>query len=297
MAITQFGPAAKYQSGKGHRDENFPVASLLLAPGKRKPVLAFYRFARVADDVADHATLTPAEKLTLLDRMEAALDGVEAREPEALALQEILTERGLSDDHARQLLSAFRQDATTRRYQSWLELLDYCAWSAMPVGRFVLDVHGEPRTTHAASDAICAALQIINHLQDCGRDYRALDRVYIPLDMLERNGSGVDDLAMNEASDGLRRTITALCDRTDELLEAGEALPQQLRDRCLAREVEVIIALARNNVARLRIEDPLQGGGRTSKPRTLSIALATLLRSLSRPCPSLQKGPAHDAGA
>lgn len=297
MAINQFGPAARHQSGKGHRDENFPVASLLLAPGKRKPILAFYRFARVADDVADHPTLAPEEKLTLLDRMEAALDGLEAREPEALALQEILREQGLSDDHARQLLCAFRQDATVRRYHSWLELMDYCAHSAMPVGRFVLDAHGEPRATRAASDAICAALQIINHLQDCGRDYRRLDRVYIPLDMLDRNGAKVEDLAEDHASPGLRKTINALCDRADELLGTGDALVPLISDRCLAREIEVIIALARHNVARLRVEDPLQGGGRTSKPRALYIALATVLRSLSRPCPSLQKGAAHDAGA
>jgi squalene synthase HpnC len=297
MSLTQFGSASSHQSGKGRHDENFPVASLLLAPGRRGPILAFYRFARIADDVADHPTLAPEEKLRLLDRMEAALDGVEAREPEAAALQDILSERGLSDVHARLLLSAFRQDATVKRTHSWLELMDYCAHSAMPVGRFVLDVHGEPRVTHAASDAICAALQIINHLQDCGRDYRALDRVYIPLDMLAHNGACVEDLARDKASPALRKTIADLALRADQLLDAGEALAPLLSDRHLAREVEVIVALARANVARLRAEDPLQGGGRTSKPRAIFIGLATLLRSLARPCPSLQRGAAHDAGA
>ncbi len=297
MAFNDLSPAAGFRSGKGHRDENFPVASLLLAPGRRKPILAFYRFARVADDVADHPTLAPHEKLTLLDRMEAALDGMEAREPEATALQQTLSERGLSDDYARLLLSAFRQDATVRRYHSWLELMDYCSYSAMPVGRFVLDVHGESRAMRTASDAICAALQIINHLQDCAKDYRELDRVYIPLEVLARNGAHVEDLAAQSASPGLRKAIDNLAQRADELLDQGEALSTLVNDSHLAREVEVIVALARNNVARLRAEDPLQGGGRTSKPRALYIALATLLRSLSRPNSSLQKGTANDAGA
>lgn len=297
MPINHLPPAADFRSGKGHRDENFPVASLLLAPGRRKPILAFYRFARVADDVADHPTLAPERKLAILDAMEAGLDGAEDAGPETVALRDILRERGLNDDTARLLLQAFRQDATSKRYHSWLELMDYCVYSAMPVGRFVLDVHQEPRASRCASDAICAALQIINHLQDCAKDYRQLDRVYIPLDLLARNGASVEDLGAQKVSPGLRKAIDNLAQRADELLDIGEDLSSQVRDKHLAREIEVIVALARNNVARLRVEDPLQGGGRTSKPRALLIALSTLLRSMSRPGATLQNGVANDSGA
>ena len=90
----------------------------------------------------------------------------------------------LDPQHARDLLTAFRMDVIKRRYRDWDDLMNYCRYSAMPVGRFVLDVHGEPRSTWPANDALCAALQIINHLQDCGKDYRDLDRVYLPLDLL-----------------------------------------------------------------------------------------------------------------
>jgi len=288
--------AAGLRSGKGHHDENFPVASLLIKPELRKPILAFYRFARVADDVADHPSLTPEAKLALLDQLEAGLDGASTRDREAVELKQTLAARGLSDGDARMLLQAFRQDATVNRYHSWLELMDYCAHSAMPVGRFVLDVHAQPRAARAASDAICAALQIINHLQDCGQDYRQLDRVYIPIDMLARDGACVDDLGAARATEALRRTIGNLAERAEQLLDTGESLATRITDPRLAREIAVIVALARSNVARLKVEDPLQGGGRTHRTQALLITVTTLLRSWSKK-PHLDKRTADDAGA
>jgi hydroxysqualene synthase len=164
--------AADAGSGKSHRDENFPVASRLIAPHHRAPILAFYGFVRAADDVADHPALAAPDKLALIDRLEATLLGRDDAEPAGVRLRGALTERGLSPRHAQDLLTAFRLDVTKRRYRDWDDLLGYCAYSAMPVGRFVLDVHGEDRGTWAANDALCAALQVINHLQDCALDYR-----------------------------------------------------------------------------------------------------------------------------
>src|SRR5215475_15405848 len=180
-AMTSSG---QLRSGKGAHDENFPVASRLIKRQHRPVILAFYEFVRVADDIADHPGLSSAEKISRLDRLESSLLGLGGDEPEGLRLREVLSGRGLSPRHAQDLLSAFRQDATKLRYDNWDELIDYCSRSAMPVGRFVLDVHGEDRNTWPGSDALCAALQIINHLQDCAKDYMALDRVYIPLDSL-----------------------------------------------------------------------------------------------------------------
>ncbi len=108
--------------------------------------------------------------------------------------------------HALDLLDAFRIDARKTRYADWSELMHYCSLSAMPVGRFVLDVHGEsPQATWPTSDSICAALQVINHLQDCADDYRNLDRVYLPLDTLEQYGARVEDLGAAAASPALKR--------------------------------------------------------------------------------------------
>src|SRR5215469_14400774 len=186
--------AASLSSGKGHRDENFPVASLLIRKAHRPVILAFYRFARAADDIADHPAAGRDEKLRILELMWRSLQGKAVDSDEAVALRHYLVERNVTSRHALDLLEAFRRDVTKRRYENWDELMDYCRYSAAPVGRFVLDVHGELPATWPASDALCTALQVINHLQDCGRDYRALDRVYLPLDLLGESGAELTDL-------------------------------------------------------------------------------------------------------
>ena len=180
--------AADLASGKGHTDENFPVASVLIAKEHRPPVMAFYRFARIADDVADSETAPPEQKLALLEQMRASLTGESDASPEGVGLRKALAERDLTNQHGLDLLEAFRRDVTKLRYASWDELIDYCRYSAMPVGRFVLDVHGESKAIWPANDALCAALQVINHLQDCAKDFRTLNRVYLPIDDLRSHG-------------------------------------------------------------------------------------------------------------
>ncbi len=248
---------AELRSGKGHRDENFPVASRLIHPRHRRPILAFYNFVRTADDVADHASLGEQEKLDLLQRLEAGLLGQSDDVPEAVALRTALHERNLRPRHAQDLLTAFRMDVTKRRYADWNELMTYCRYSAMPVGRFVLDVHGEDRDIWPANDALCAALQVINHLQDCGKDYRDLDRVYVPLDALAAAGAAVDDLAKPAAPPALRECLGALAVRTGQLLDQSEPFPAQIKDFRLAMEVSVIQGLARRLTAMLQTRDPL----------------------------------------
>ncbi|MGZ5933918.1 MAG: squalene synthase HpnC [Rhizomicrobium sp.] len=249
--------AASLASGKGHKDENFPVASVLIAKKYRPAIMAFYRFARAADDIADNAAATPTAKLALLEDMRANLVGEANDSPPAVALRKILAERGISSDHALELLTAFRQDVTKQRYASWNELLDYCRYSAMPVGRFVLDVHGESRDTWPANDALCAALQIINHLQDCAKDYRELDRVYIPMDMLEQASLSTLALAKDKSSLALRGVIAELARRTQGLLTTSRPLASQIRDHRLSLEVSVIQTLAEDLTQRLVNRDPL----------------------------------------
>ncbi|HXX03494.1 MAG TPA: squalene/phytoene synthase family protein, partial [Xanthobacteraceae bacterium] len=145
--------ASGLRSGKGHRDENFPVASWLIHPRHRPAILAFYNFVRTADDIADHTELAPEQKLLLLDRLDAGLKGENDDDAVAVRLRSVLAERGLSHKHAQDLLAAFRLDVTKLRYRDWDDLIGYCSYSAMPVGHFVLDVHGESRRTWPANDA------------------------------------------------------------------------------------------------------------------------------------------------
>jgi len=249
--------AGAAQAGKTERDENFPVASRLIAPRLRAPILAFYRFARKADDIADHPTLTAQAKLGALDALDATLAGSCDADPDAAALRAMLAARKLSPTHAHDLIAAFRLDVTERRYRDWPALMGYCALSAMPVGRFVLDVHGESPSLWPASDAICASLQIINHLQDCGEDFARLDRVYIPEDALRRAGATIADLAAPRASPALRAAIVDLARQAGALLDDGAALSGRVEDWRLACEIGAIVRLARANVRRLEKFDPL----------------------------------------
>jgi hydroxysqualene synthase len=249
--------ATDFASGKGRKNENFPVASRLVQSKLRPSVFAFYRFARLADDVADHASAAADEKLARLAGLEAGLRGETGGDPAGAALRATLQERGLTDEHALDLLVAFRRDVTKRRYDDWADLMDYCRYSAAPVGRFMLAVHGESRALWPANDALCTALQVINHLQDCAKDYRALDRVYIPLDTLAARGVAVEALGERRASPGLREVITELAQRTIAMLEQSRDFADQIKDRRLALEVGVIQALAESLAVRLARRDPL----------------------------------------
>jgi len=288
--------AGDLRSGKGHRDENFPVASRLIDARHRGVILAFYEFVRVADDIADHTALSEREKLDQLDRLEANLLGEGDANPEAVRLRAALSERGLPPRHAQDLLTAFRMDVTKLRYKDWDELIHYCSYSAMPVGRFVLDVHGESRATWAANDALCAALQINNHLQDCGKDFRELNRVYIPLDAFAAAGAAPGDLGAARSSPELLRCIHALAARNEILLGEGGPFSGQIANTRLALEVAVIHSYARRIVALLQARDPLGERVHLSKAQFalygLSSVLVTSLRRIARPrsaSPSVRK--------
>ena len=267
---------AELQSGKGHKDENFPVASVLIAPRHRPPVMAFYHFVRAADDFSDNPSAAPEEKLALLEQMRSSLVGESDAVREGVALRSILAERSLSPVHALDLLEAFRRDCTKLRYQDWDELIDYCRYSAMPVGRFVLDVHGESQSLWPANDALCAALQVINHLQDCGKDYRELNRVYIPEPMLAAAGVGVAALARDKASPALAGVIAELARRNAELLARSRSFSQGIRDSRLALEVDLIQTLADDLNILLMTRDPLSQSVHHSKRNVATLFLKRL---------------------
>lgn len=273
---------AEARSGKGHRDENFPVASRLIHPRHRGPILAFYEFVRTADDIADHSALAPQEKLALIDRLEATLLGKSNDDPVGVALRSQLAARQLSSRHAQDLLAAFRLDVTKLRYRDWDDLIGYCTYSAMPVGRFVLDVHGESRATWPANDALCAALQIINHLQDCGKDYRHLDRVYIPLDVLAETGASVDELGAARASASLLASIHKLASRTGALLRDSKSFSASIEDTRLALEVAIIQTFAERLVRLLAQRDPLSERVHLSKAGVAGFGVLGLLWGATR---------------
>ena len=280
---------ARTSSGKTHRDENFPVASFLIAPRHRAPILAFYDFVRAADDISDHPALGAQEKLDLLDALDGALMGKADADTEvARRLRDTCRARGLDPQHARDLITAFKRDVTQLRYRDWDDLIDYCRYSAMPVGRFVCDVHREePGRVWAANDALCAALQVINHLQDCGKDYRNLDRVYLTQDSLAAHGAAVEMLAQEKAPPQLLAAIRELNEKTARLLDESRCFADLIDDARLAMEVGAIQTLAEHLVARLAVADPLADKVHDGKlgfaAKGAIGAIGALLRRLSRP--------------
>ncbi len=175
---------------------------------------------------------------------------------------------------------AFRQDATKTRYENWAELMDYCRYSAAPVGRYVLELHGEARATWPASDALCASLQVLNHLQDCAGDLRSLDRCYLPQDWLALHGVRTDDIARNKSEPGLRATFDDMLRETRELNDTAANLPSLVNARRLRVETAIIAEIARRLTERLQNGDPLAMRVKLKFPDLLSASLLALPRFL-----------------
>ncbi|MFL5283883.1 MAG: squalene synthase HpnC [Rhodopila sp.] len=268
-------------SGKDRHDENFPVGSVVIAPKYRAPIHAYYKFARNADDIADSPVLAPQDKIARLDIMEDVLLGRrDSGSRSALALRVSLAETGVDPVHATDVLKAFRQDAIKLRYETIDELYEYCRYSANPVGRYVLDLHGEKHETWSPSDALCTSLQILNHLQDCGKDLAQLDRCYLPRNLLDHFGASVDDLRRPAETPGMRRVFITLLDRIDRLNQAAAELPELVRNRRLRAETKIIHGLANRLMRRLVRQDPLAGRVKLNRTDAAFAVLASLPSAL-----------------
>ena len=200
-----------------------------------------------------------------------------------MRLRAALAERGLSPKHAQDLLAAFKLDVTKLRYRDWDDLIGYCSLSAMPVGRFVLDVHGESRATWPANDALCAALQIINHLQDCRQDYRNLNRVYIPLDALAASGARRRGAERTAGVAGASApACTALPNAQSGCCRRATSFAAQINDWRLALEVSVINTLAHRLTRLLKARDPLRDRVHLRPPAVAALTIAGVLCGASR---------------
>ena len=209
--------------------ENFPVASRLLGPRARAQLIAIYGFARLVDDVGDEA---PGDRLALLDGLDAELDSVYAgrmpEHPVMRRLAQVVRAQALPENPFRRLVEANRRDQTVNRYETFEDLLGYCRLSAAPVGELVLHIFGAATADRIElSDRVCAGLQVIEHLQDIGEDYRR-GRIYLPLEDLARFGVREAELGASSASRSLRRLIAHEAERAGRLLGEGAPLAARL---------------------------------------------------------------------
>ena len=271
---------AETPSGKDAKDENFPVGSFLLSKAVRPHVAVFYAFARAIDDVADNPEITPQEKVDRLDGFDKALMGLndDPAFEKAHIVRFSLIYTGVPIQHCRDLISAFKQDAVKSRYDNWDDLIDYCDRSAAPVGRYLLDLHGVSKDLYPASDALCNALQVINHLQDCQEDYREMNRVYLPQDWMAGAKIDVDALNKPFTGRGLRQVIDVCLNETAELLNIARQLPGPMSSRRLAMESAAIIRIAERLVDELRLRDPLAERVALTKPQYMLCCAQGILR-------------------
>lgn len=272
-------------TGKDSGDENFPVGSFLLPKALRPHVATYYALARATDDIADNGALSSEDKLARLDRFEKALTGEIPDDPaleKSYAVRRSAEATGVPLQHAIDLIHAFKQDAVKQRYDNWDDLMGYCALSASPVGRFLLDLHGEDNAKFAGSDALCSVLQVLNHLQDLVEDYQTLNRIYLPGDWMAAAGAAVDDLERDSTTTGLRRVIDQCLDGCEELMKQARPLSRQLTNRRLAMETAVIVRLADRLLVLLRKGDPIAARVALGKLDFLSCGLRGIAAGLFR---------------
>lgn len=226
--------------------ENFPVASCLLPKALRQPVSVIYAFARTADDMADEGDATAEQRLAQLDDyaqlLSQAAAGQAVDDPVFIALADVMQKYPLTEQPLHDLLTAFRSDVTVKRYQTADQLLQYCRYSANPVGRLILQLSGHASSENILySDAICSALQLINFLQDIDIDFQEKQRLYIPTDDMQHFGVTESQLAQRQNSPQLMSLISHQITRADNLLSEGAPLGKKLPGR-LGLEIKFTVA-------------------------------------------------------
>lgn len=268
-SVTVSQKPVETQSGKDAGYENFPVGSWLLPRPARKHVATFYRFARTIDDIADSPHLGAEEKIQLLDGYERTIisgENGDARYHAAAEMRESLRATEISSTHCIDLITAFKQDALQQRYDDWDSLVDYCLLSAAPVGRYLIDLMGGSDDGYASSDALCIALQIINHLQDCGDDYQTLNRIYLPQEWILEAGADEGMLARDTTSPALAAVLNKCIREVEVLLHQAAPLNTQVKSRRLAMEAAAIHEIALALVRVLKTKDVLGKRVTLSKP-------------------------------
>jgi squalene synthase HpnC len=264
--------------------ENFLVSTVLVPRDLRPHFHSIYAYCRVADDLADEA-VTPERALQLLDWWERELDRCCAgapRHPVFVALAETMAAFGIPREPFDDLLGAFRQDQSVRRYATYGDLLAYCARSANPVGRLVLHLFGfTDEHRRGLSDATCTGLQLANFWQDVVTDF-ARGRVYLPAEDMDRFGVTLDQIADRRCTPAFADLMRFQCSRTRELFEYGSALaavvPRRLRldvEMFTAGGVEVLRRIERQGF------DVLKRRPTIPRSRQATMLVGRVVRSFS----------------
>ena len=249
-------------SGKSYSDENFPVASFLMTKKIRSIVRVFYFFARMADDIADHQKLSSNQKKNILLFFDNAIS--KSKKTNNKILDKMIAkfkELPSGKKYSRNLLKAFMMDASNKKYKNWNDLLYYCKFSANPVGRFVIDAVNERKNIekiYEASDNLCTALQIINHIQDCKKDFKELNRVYIPESFFKKYSLDKKILRKSKSEENFERLKIEIIDNVLTSLRKTKLGLREIQSWRLRKETLIILNIAKRLCNLLKINDPLE---------------------------------------
>lgn len=272
----------------GAHYENFHVVSLLLPKRLHQDFFNVYAYCRWADDLGDEFG-DPHRSLELLAWWREQLDAMyagRAQHPVFVALRTSVEKHSLPKEPFADLIRAFVQDQTKHRYQTYGEVLDYCVYSANPVGRLVLHLCGYTDAQRIRlSDETCTALQLANHWQDVRRDYADRNRIYVPADVLEAHGGSIEmleaDLKRGQAGEIVKKAFADLVRRTQLLFQQGLPLADTL-DRRLAIDIELFSrgGMAILDKIRKQDYDPIRARPRVGKTERIGLLLRVVGRRL-----------------
>lgn len=248
----------KKMNRKQAKDENFPVG-MLISPKLKNIVQTYYQAARNADDAADNPLLSAEQKKAVLDNIELAF-----RQPDmptefksAAKLGRLFAAENLDSSLYTDLLTAFRMDAENQPIEIWEQLLNYCNYSAAPVGRFMLAIHNENPSSYLPAATLCAVLQITNHLQDLKKDAVNLQRFYLPHEMMEQHGARYSDIYLSFTKPALREVINETTGKLRMMLQDAEPIFKIVKNIRLKWELGVIFSLTNSMIKKIERRDVL----------------------------------------
>ncbi len=248
----------KKMNRKQAKDENFPVG-MLISPKLKNIVQTYYQAARDADDAADNPLLSAEQKKAVLDNI-----GLAFRQPDtptefksAAKLGRLFAAENLDSSLYTDLLTAFRMDAENQPIEIWEQLLNYCNYSAAPVGRFMLAIHNENPSSYLPAATLCAVLQITNHLQDLKKDAVNLRRFYLPHEMMEQHGARYSDIYLSFTKPALREVINETTDKLRMMLQDAEPIFKIVKNIRLKWELGVIFSLTNSMIKKIERRDVL----------------------------------------
>ena len=254
-------------SGKTMEDENFPVSSFLISKKHRKHIYNLYYFARISDDIADNKNLSVKKKKLILNEFDIILK--EKKKTHYNFINDLINSTKTTANnikYPRQLLVAFIQDSEKNRYKNWGELINYCNYSASPIGRFVIDLHNLKKNNnnetikkiYAGCDNLCNCLQILNHIQDCKDDFEEMNRVYIPENYFIQSKISVEKMLFPENRKKILMVLKKCLKKVEVLLDDSIENIKLINNYRLKRETYVIFNIAKKLTRLLAENDPIE---------------------------------------